>query len=201
MYKNIIFDIGNVLLNFQPMEYLLKKVQEADKAEAVHQVIFQSQEWQMLDRGTLTEEEAKAILMKRSKDYGDLIGLAFKNWYELLTPIEESVEILRELKRANYRVYFLSNFHLLAFEYVNKNYDFFKLFDGGIVSFREKMLKPEEGIYLRLISEYGIKPQESIFIDDVQENIEGAERLNFCGILFKSPQELKEKLKELYIDL
>jgi putative hydrolase of the HAD superfamily len=194
MYKNIIFDIGNVLLNFKPEEYLKTKIREADRVSEIHKEIFQSEEWLMLDRGTLTEEEAKSILIRNSSRNGHLIELAFENWYELLTPIEDSVEVLKELKGAGYKVYFLSNFHLLAFEYITNKFDFFNMFDGGIVSYREKLLKPEKGIYKRLIEEYKIKPEESVFIDDVQANIEAARKLNFQTILFKNGKDLRKKL-------
>ncbi len=195
MYKNIIFDLGNVLLDFKPEEYLKTKIVEVDKVSEIHKELFQSEEWVMLDRGTLTEEEAKRIIIKNSNKNGHLIKLAFENWYELLTPIEESVKVMKELKDAKYKVYFLSNFHLLAFEYVTKRYDFFNLFDGGIVSYKEKLIKPEDGIYKRMIEEYKIKPEESIFIDDSQGNIEGARKLNFETILFKNSKDLREKLK------
>lgn len=195
MYKNIIFDLGNVLLDFRPEEYLKTKIAEVDKVSEVHKELFQSEEWVMLDRGTLTEEEAKSIIIKNSNKNGHLIKLAFENWYELLTPIEDSVKVLKELKDAKYKVYFLSNFHLIAFEYVTTRYDFFNLFDGGIVSYKEKLIKPENGIYKRIIEEYKIKPEESIFIDDSQGNIEGARKLNFETILFKNSKDLRERLK------
>lgn len=195
MYKNIIFDIGNVLLNFKPEEYLKTKIIESDKILEVHKELFQSEEWVMLDRGTITEKEAKDIIISRSSKNGHLIELAFEGWYELLTPIEESVKILEELKHAKYKVYFLSNFHLIAFENVTKRFDFFKLFDGGVVSYEEKQIKPEEEIYKRIIKKYKIKPEESIFIDDVQSNLESARKLNFKTILFKNSKELRENLK------
>lgn len=197
MYKNVIFDIGNVLLNFNPEEYLKTKIVEADKVLEVHREIFQSEEWLMLDRGTLTEEEAKRILVKNSSKNGHLIELAFENWYEILTPIEGSVKVLEELKRSGYKVYFLSNFHLLAFEYVTNKFQFFNMFDGGIVSYREKLLKPEEGIYRRLMDEYKIKPEESVFIDDVQVNIDAARKLNFKTILFSNNKDLRGELVKL----
>lgn len=200
MYKNIIFDIGNVLLDFKPEEYLRTKIKEADKVLEVFKEVFQSEEWLMLDRGTLTEKEAISILINRSEN-GDLIKLAFENWYDLMTPIEESVQILKELKNAKYKVYFLSNFQLLAYENVTKRYDFFKLFDGGIVSCKEKLLKPEENIYKKIIEKYQLKPEESVFIDDVQANLEGAEKLNFGTILFESSTDLREKLKSFNINM
>lgn len=201
MYKNIIFDIGNVLLNFKPEEYLKTKIIESDKILEVYKELFQSKEWLMLDRGTITEEEAKSILINKSSKNGHLIKLAFENWYEMLTPIEDSVKILKELKDADYKVYFLSNYHLLAFENVTKRYNFFNFFDGGVVSYKENQIKPEEEIYKRIIEKYKIKPKESIFIDDGQSNIDGASKLNFNTILFKSSKDLREKLRTYNIYL
>lgn len=201
MYKNIIFDIGNVLLNFKPEEYLKTKIIESDKILEVYKELFQSKEWLMLDRGTITEEEAKSILINKSSKNGHLIKLAFENWYEMLTPIEDSVKILKELKDADYKVYFLSNYHLLAFENVTKRYNFFNFFDGGVVSYKENQIKPEEEIYKRIIEKYKIKPKKSIFIDDGQSNIDGASKLNFNTILFKSSKDLREKLRTYNIYL
>jgi putative hydrolase of the HAD superfamily len=130
---------------------------------------------------------------------GHLIEMAFENWYEIFSPIKGTVEILKELKKAGYRVYYLSNFHLIAFEYIIRKYDFFNLFDGGIVSYKENLLKPEENIYKRIIEEYGLRPEETIFIDDTLANIEGAEKLNFGTILFNHPEELRQRLKEFII--
>ncbi|AWI06444.1 HAD family hydrolase [Clostridium drakei] len=195
MYKNIIFDLGNVLLNFKPKEYLKAKITEINKVSEIYKEIFQSEQWEMLDRGTITEEDAINIIIKKSIKNEELIKIAFENWYELLTPIEDSIKVLRELKSEGYKIYFLSNFHLLAFEYVTNKYDFFKLFDGGIVSYKEKLLKPEEKIYKRIIDEYDIEPKKSIFIDDVESNVEYARKLNFGAILFKNPKDLRGKLK------
>ncbi|GFP74095.1 HAD family hydrolase [Clostridium fungisolvens] len=201
MYKNIIFDIGNVLLRFNPIEYLNSKIQQPEKVLEVHKELFQSEEWIMLDRGTITEEDAKNAIITRSINNGDLIKLSFENWYDILTPIEPSVEVLKSLKNSNYKVYFLSNFHLLAFEHILEKYDFFKLFDGGIVSYEEKLIKPEEAIYRRLIEKYDLTPEESIFIDDVEENVEGAKNLGINTILLKDPNLLKEHLKTYKINL
>lgn len=194
MIKNIIFDLGNVLLNFKPLEYLFKKIPEKQCAHQIYEEIFKSSEWLMLDRGLITESEAIARICDRNKAKSQLIRDLMDNWYQMLTPIEGVVEVLKELKRKGYRTYFLSNFHLLAFEDVTKRYDFFKSFDGGIVSYKEKLMKPENDIYNKLMTTYEINSQESIFIDDTSENIEGAAKLGFETILFTTARELREKL-------
>ncbi len=134
MIKNIIFDLGNVLLDFNPRNYLKNKIEEK-YIENVYEAIFKSKEWPMLDRGTITEKEAEKNIITRNKEYENEIKEAFNNWYELLTPIQISVQILNSLKKKGYKLYYLSNFHCAAFDYVSDNYDFFKLFDGGVIVF------------------------------------------------------------------
>ncbi|MBU3110284.1 HAD family hydrolase [Clostridium lacusfryxellense] len=196
MIKNIVFDLGNVLLNFNPLVYLNSQISDKVKVQQIYEEIFKSKEWLMLDRGIITEVEAIKEICNRSTDNSELIKLVMHNWYQLLTPIEDTVEILKELKHKDYRLYFLSNFHLLAYEDVTKRYGFFKYFDGGILSYKEKLIKPGNDIYNKLIEKCKINPEETIFIDDTLENIESAIKLRFKAILFINSNDLREKLKE-----
>ncbi|NLB43078.1 MAG: HAD-IA family hydrolase [Clostridiales bacterium] len=116
------------------------------------------------------------------------------DWYQMLTPIEEVVDILKELKGKGNKAFYLSNFHELAFENVTSRYELFKCFDGGIVSYKVGLLKPEKEIYGKLITKYGIHPHETIFIDDTLENINAAEKLGFAAIHFTSSDNLRDSL-------
>lgn len=194
MIKNIIFDLGRVLLNFEPLEYTYKKIPDRERANKIYSEIFKSNEWIMLDRGVITEKEAINRICDRNPGNDKLIREVMNNWYEILTPMEDVVDILKELKLLGYKVYFLSNFHLLAFEKVFEKYEFFRNFDGGVVSYKEKLLKPESEIYNKLVSRFGINPSESVFIDDTKENIISAEKLGFKAIHFTTSLGLKEKL-------
>ena len=200
-YKHIIFDLGNVLLNFKAEAFTRSKISDKDKAMSVYKAIFQSEEWLLLDRGILTQEEAKTILMERHNQHASWIELIFDHWIEGLTPIEDTIEVFRKLKASGYKLYYLSNFQLLAFEAVIKQNSFFELFDGGIVSYREKFIKPEKEIYKRMINQYNIEVRESIFIDDTIENIEAAKKLEINTILFVNSEDLIEKLKTFNIHL
>lgn len=200
MYKNIIFDLGNVLLDFNPKGYLKSKVSE-EKLEDVFKAIFNSEEWVMLDRGTITEKEAINNIINRNNKYKDEINLAFNNWYDLLKPIEDTVEILISLKEHGYKIYYLSNFHELAFGEVTRKNNFFKLFDGGVVSYEEKLIKPEEDIYKLILDRYKLNPSETIFVDDMEANVEGANKVGIKTILFKGPKELKEELNNFNIEI
>ncbi|ERK30867.1 HAD family hydrolase [Clostridium intestinale] len=202
MIKNIVFDLGNVLLDFNPLDYLKAKgIEDSVKCKEIFNEIFKSEEWLMLDRGTITEEEAIRVLCERSKGNSELIKLAMDNWYDILTPIDGTVKILEEIRNAGYNLYVLSNFHLLAYENVTKRYPFFKYFHGDIISYKENVIKPEEEIYIRLIKRYNIIPEETIFIDDTLENVEAAKVFGINGIVFKSPDNLREELKRYKINI
>lgn len=192
MVKNIIFDLGNVLINFEPIGYLRKKISNEMKVQEIFKEVFLSEEWGMLDKGVITEEEAINKICSRSNGNDELIRLAMDNWYEMLTPIEHIVDTLKKLKDEGYKIYYLSNFHELAFEDVTKKYEFFKCFDGGVVSFKEKLLKPEKDIFNKLIERYKIDPKESVFIDDTDENVEQAEKLGFQTIHFKNNIDIEK---------
>lgn len=200
MIKNVIFDLGNVLLNFEPKGYLKSKI-PTEKIEIIYKSIFQSEEWMSLDRGTITEEEAKANIIDRNIEYKEYINIAFENWYDILKPIEKNVKILEKLKDNNYKIYYLSNFHELSFKYVTQKYDFFKKFDGGVVSYEEKLLKPECEIYERIIKKYNLNPKECIFVDDTKINVDGAMECGLYGIHLKDIDALEENLKKYKIEL
>lgn len=200
MYKNIIFDLGNVLLSFNPMEYLRSKISE-ERIQEVFKAIFQSEEWIMLDRGTITEKEAINNIIEKNSIYRDDINLAFEDWYGILKPIEETIKVLEDLKDKGYNIYYLSNFHELAFKEVSTNNSFFELFDGGVVSYEEKIIKPEEEIYRLILKRYNLAPNETIFIDDTKVNVEGAEKLGITTVFLKNPSKLRYELRKLNLDI
>ena len=200
MYKNIIFDLGNVLLSFNPKDYLKSKISE-DRIDDVYKAIFQSEEWVMLDRGTITEKDAINRIIERNNTYRDDINLAFKDWYDILRPIEEAVEILTKLKNNGYNVYYLSNFHELAFKEVTTKNNFFELFDGGVVSYAEKLIKPEEEIYKLILKRYNLNPKETIFIDDTKLNVDGASKLGIKAIFLEDSKKLRENLISLKVKI
>ena len=181
-------------------DYLKSKITE-DRISNVFKAIFQSEEWVMLDRGTITEKEAIKNIIDRNLEYRDDINLAFEDWYDILSPIEDTITVLEDLKEKGYKVYYLSNFHHLAFEEVVKKNKFFELFDGGVVSYAEKIIKPEEAIYKLILERYNLNPSETIFIDDTKANIEGANKLSISTVFLEDTSSLREELRKLNIDI
>jgi len=197
MIKNVIFDLGNVLIRFKPLEYVYSKIADESIARQVYSAIFLSKEWVLLDRGVITEAEAVDRIVARNSAPDVLIRQCMKDWYELLTPIEATVTAFRKIKAGGYKTLILSNYHQKAFEYISGKYGFLQEFDGGIISYRERLLKPEPEIYDALITRYRIKPAESVVIDDARENIIGAGRAGFATILVEDPVKLQFQLTEL----
>jgi len=196
MINCIIFDIGNVLLDFNPLDYLKNLFTDSTPQEILelHRDIFESEEWLKLDRGVISQQQAVETLAIRNPKLKDKIQKAMETWVEILTPKEDVIKILKKLDSKKYKLLLLSNFHEDAYAYIIDKYEFFQLFQGGIISYKEKLLKPEEEIYLSLIKKYNINPIEAIFIDDTVVNIDGANRLGFNTIQFRNAKQLQCEL-------
>ncbi len=194
--KNIIFDLGNVLIEFNPEKFIKNNIEERDR-EKVLKIIFLGAEWLKLDRGTLSYEEAISIFSEKLPKYKESIESFFnKNILECLTPMEENIKVMKKLKKDGYNLYILSNFHKPAFDYINKNWDFFKEFNGATVSSYCKLLKPEKEIYQEIIRKFNLIPEETLFIDDTLVNIEMCEIFGIRGLHLKKEDELNRKIEE-----
>jgi FMN phosphatase YigB (HAD superfamily) len=198
MINTIIFDLGNVLLDFDPMGYLKKKY-SVEESLFLYGAIFDTNEWVGLDRGSLSDEEALNQIIERNPDKELLLRDEMSSFCTMFTPIDSTVEILKQLEKENYNLLFLSNIHLRIFEYAFNRYEFFKYFNGGICSSKVKMLKPDKDIYIALIEKYKIDPSMSLFIDDTIQNIETAKNLGFNTIHLEKPGTLKGTLREFGI--
>ena len=197
MIKNIIFDLGNVLIEYNPERFISEFVEEKNQ-ERFYKRVFKEQEWQDLDRGTLEYDEAIKIFTKDLPEEKESIEKLFKeNIQGVLFPIEENLKLLPKLKEKGYKLYILSNFHREAFLEVSKLCKFDESFDGGVVSYDVKLLKPEKEIYLELLNRYNLKPEETLFIDDTLPNIEACRKLGITGIHLKNKEDLKAELENL----
>ena len=196
MIKNIIFDLGNVLVKYSPENFLNKYVKKENQEDFIIN-IFKSKDWLELDRGTLSYEDAIEVFTKRVPEEKESIEKLFReNISSCISPIEENVEIMRKLKKNGYDVYILSNFHQPAFEYIRESWDFIREFNGDVVSCYYHYIKPERNIYETLLNKYNLTPSETIFIDDVDTNINGAKELGIGGIHLPDYKILSELLKK-----
>ena len=199
MIKNIIFDLGNVLLKFQPSEFLLRFTNDVEYIDQFVAKIFRSSTWMDLDRGTISLEIAKNNFISKYPKEKAFLTLFFNHWMEMLTPIEENVKVLKGLRDLGYKTYILSNFIKETFTFIQNNYDIFQLFDGQIISGFEETIKPEKAIYELLLSRYNLLPEESLFIDDVLFFLKPAKKLGMKTIWNKPETDLQEELRKFNI--
>jgi putative hydrolase of the HAD superfamily len=196
MVKNIIFDLGNVLISFKPSEYFDKnKYPETIKATILSD-IFSSKEWLMLDNGEITTPEAIDAIAKKSSLNKKEIDHIFNLRTDLMFPLNQNVRLLPELKKRGFRLYYLSNFPLDIFDEVRSGYYFFKYFDGGLISAEAKSSKPDNRIYETLLEKYSLIPEETLFIDDIGINVKAAESLGIKGLVTHGSLEISKEIEK-----
>ncbi len=193
MFNNIVFDLGRVLVDFEPLEYL-NKLYPRKTASKLYKEIFQSEEWLDLDRGIITNEQAIETISRRCPEDTDKVQFVINDWASILSPIQGSIAILYELKNRGFKLYLLSNFHKTAFLHVLSKNLFFENFDGMTVSYTKNLIKPSREIFEELCKDHGIDPNNSIFIDDTLSNVNTAKEIGFKTVHFKDPQSLRNEL-------
>jgi len=196
MIRNIIFDLGNVLISFNPADYLAKHGYSEDLKNTYLNDVFRSAEWRLIDNGDLTTEEAIDVISSRSSLKRHEISEIFDLRSKILLPIDNNIKILPELKKQGFRLYFLSNFPSDIFDDVVERNSFFKLFDGGIISARVKASKPGKRIYDILMEKYSLIPRECLFIDDLEPNVVTAVEMGMTGIWLCDTMDLDILIKE-----
>ncbi len=196
MIKNLIFDLGNVLLSFRPAEYLAKnKYPETIKAIILSD-IFGSAEWQMLDKGEITTPYAIECISKKSSLRKEEIAHIFNLRTDLMFPLNSNVSLLPGLKKRGLKLYYLSNFPGDIFEEIRSGYYFFKHFEGGLISAEAKHAKPDIRIYELLMQKYSLIPDECLFIDDLEVNVISAREFGMKGLFTDGSLEIGRALEK-----
>ena len=195
-YHNIVFDLGAVLLHFNPYEILkdLFGMTKEQAQEIVKHVA--SPIWADMDKGLITPAQ---VADKLGSEFGKENMMKYLNAMpDRLKPIPQGVEILNQVRSKGYKTYILSN--LAEFCYIKvKDFEFIKNFDGAIYSYQHGCAKPDARIYKTLFDTYSLKAEECLFIDDLEVNIHGSKAVGMDGIVCKDHDYVKEQLKLLKI--
>lgn len=193
--KNLIFDMGNVLMKFDPwvsLDYFCKSSKEK---KIIYQELFKGPEWIMADEGKITNGQRYELVKNRLPErlYRTL-KLIVENWDMCMEPVENAPEFYAFVKEKGYRTFVLSNACNRFYRYFPKHYDL-DSFDGIVVSSDVKMIKPNPAIYEYILKKYDLKAEECLFIDDVKANVEAAEAVGIKGFVFKNNyEELRDVL-------
>ena len=197
MLKNIVFDMGGVLIDYDPDAFVERLNVPKEDRRLLRQEVFSSPEWAWMDEGKLQEEEYIEILKERLPErlHKEMETLVL-HWDEPLIQIEGMKELIAGLKEEGYKIYLLSNASVRQHEYWPR-ISASVYFDGTLVSADERLVKPDPEIYRRLSEKFGLALSECLFIDDMERNLQGAKSVGMKTFLFKkNPEELKKYIKE-----
>ena len=194
----VVFDLGNVLIDWNP-RYLFRKLYREEVAKMEHFLTeVCSSEWNECQDAGRPWEEGVAEAVARHPEHAEMIRAYHHRWEEMLgEPIQESIELLDEVRRAGLRVLALTNWSHETFPVALQKFEFLSWFEGIVVSGHEKLIKPDPAIFRVLISRYSIDPSRAVFIDDNIRNVAGAEQVGMRALHFTSAVKLRSDLKEL----
>ena len=197
MYKNIVFDIGGVIVDYDPKGYLSKLFNNAELEELLYNIIFDSVEWKLLDQGKITRALAERRMLEAAGKHRYEAQLVLDDWRELLTTKLDTVDLILALRHSGHHLYFLSNVPEDIYLMFQQRRRFMQLFEGGVPSFAAKTAKPDPEIFKLLLNTYELSPAETLFIDDSPINVAAAEALGMTGLRFKNVTALHHSLIEL----
>jgi putative hydrolase of the HAD superfamily len=196
-YKNIIFDLGAVLLYFNPREILQDLFKNEREVPFDLAVAPQSIEWLQMDKGIVSPHQVAYSLAHKFNEQHLLKFILELPRY--LKPLSEGLDIFYKVKNAGYKTFVLSNLSRHCYEQVVCSHNFLKDFDGHIYSYQIKKVKPELSIYKHLLKTYDLRAEDCLFIDDLKQNIQAANEIGIQGILCSSHENVLKELKGLKI--
>lgn len=187
----VVFDVGRVLLDFQP-ETILKRY--LPDCPALHPVLlkrmFQSPYWVMQDHGVITRDECVQAMSGGNEAIQSPIRTVLDQWIEMEDVIGEGVAAMKLCRAMGKKVYILSNYDDFAFAHIEKKYDFIREADERFVSSRLHMMKPDQRLYRHVQEATGHAPERMLFIDDAPANVMGAMLCGWQGLCFNEAGKL-----------
>ena len=203
MIKNIVFDMGNVLIRFDPEYFLTREgITEKHDRETAMKALFRSVEWAMMDRGDLSEKNAEPIILAKVPErLKEKISNLLYHWAAEQDTVPGMYELVQELKEKGYSVYLLSNASTAQPEYW-KQFPVSRLMDGSMISAYERCVKPSDEIYRRFTERFHLQAEECVFIDDTPGNVAAAIANGWKGIVFYGDsEECRECLRKMNVQI
>lgn len=187
----VVFDIGNVLMRYDPAYLLRVMVDDPQRREVLMERVFRSPYWLELDRGTLSYAEAPRRMAQGDARLEGEIAYVLEHWCDYKTPISQGWAAVQACAAHGKRLCLLSNYHREAFAYNLAHHEIFRLFDVRLISCYVHQLKPEPEIYDTLIHVAGLDPARTLFLDDTLGNVQGAMTAGLHGYWVRSAEEMR----------
>ena len=206
MIKNIVFDMGKVLVGYDAMRVCEHYIEDRHDRSRVHTAVFVSPEWIQMDMGVLPEEQAaRQICGRLPERLHETARLCLRDWHKFcMFTMTEMEPLIHGLKAAGYGLYVCSNASIRLLSCYREVIPAPDCFDGFLFSAEVKCIKPQKEMYEHLFERFGLKPEECFFIDDVKLNIDGAKACGMDGYCFADgdlaglEKALEEKLLNNY---
>lgn len=197
MIRNVVFDLGNVLINNDPWDYILSLGYDEETSKKLNDRICQRKLWKKMDLGNYDSiSDVIEEFISENMDLRTEIRSFFsEGWMQLYRLIPQTERFLNKLFDQGYHLYILSNYSREGFEYIAEKYDFVKKTKGGVVSADVHCIKPNLRIYDILLEKYNLNPCETVFIDDCEENIIAAGERGIHGIVFSDANSASEEIE------
>ena len=194
---NVVFDLGGVVFHWRPD--VIASIVFADPAtqSLVKAEIFEHEDWVALDRGTISFERAVERGASRTGLPNAEIRRLLDEVPRSLTPVAGTMDLIRSVNAANHPLYVLSNMQFASIDYLQKHHDIWDLFEGLVISCRINKVKPEKAIYEHLLNAHSLKASETVFIDDMTENLAAAAKLGIQTIQFMDADQCRQDLQLL----
>jgi len=197
MPSTVVFDLGNVLVEWNPRRLYEQLIPDPDALEQFFSTVV-TNDWIRAQDAGRSFADGIAVLSAEFPHYDAEIRAFWERWEEMVPgPIHGTVEILSELKRRGTPLYALTNWSAETFPIARPRFPFFDWFDGIVVSGEVRLVKPDARIYRHLLDQFGLQAADCVFIDDSPANVAGAEAVGITGLHFTSPEKLRRDLAEL----
>ena len=199
--KNIVFDIGGVLADFRLKEFLAEKGFDAQMIKRIVKASVMNPCWGRYERGEITQEQALEGFIGADPEIGPELSRAFTSLKGMLVSRDYAIPLVKGLKEKGLGAYYLSNYSRKAYEECGESLSFMPYMDGGLVSFRVGMTKPDPAMYRLFLETFHLAAEDCAFVDDTPENVEAACGIGLMGIEFTSHKQLIARLNELGVRL
>lgn len=201
MLKNVVFDLGGVVVDYDPRAYLSERFLNQPLEDFLYEHIFASETWRALDAGKITVSKGVQLMLDACGPRRYEAQMVLDDWRDMLVTKTDTVRLMEQLRTLGYPLYYLSDIAEDVLDMFQKKKRFMQYFAGGVASCEAKMTKPDPRIYAKLLEVYGLDAAETVFIDDRQENVDAAAALGFTAILFTDALELRRELLRLDVPL